>query len=133
MDSHWREVFPYWLSAARVHWDWLHRLRLWSATAWARKNGILFKTAVSLEETGKMDIVALDKTGTITSGEPRVTDVIPSGGVTEKELVSLALSLEKKSEHPLAKAVLLYAKEQQVDAPEAADFRRCRVMDFPVR
>ena len=69
------------------------------------KNGILFKTAVSLEETGKMDIVALDKTGTITSGEPRVTDVIPSGGVTEKELVSLALSLEKKSEHPLAKVV----------------------------
>ena len=87
------------------------------------KNGILFKTAVSLEETGKMDIVALDKTGTITSGEPRVTDVIPSGGVTEKELVSLALSLEKKSEHPLAKAVLLYANEQQVDAPEAADFQ----------
>ena len=87
------------------------------------KNGILFKTAVSLEETGKMDIVALDKTGTITSGEPRVTDVIPSGGVTEKELVSLALSLEKKSEHPLAKAVLLYAKEQQVDAPEAAEFQ----------
>ena len=87
------------------------------------KNGILFKTAVSLEETGKMDIVALDKTGTITSGEPRVTDVIPSGGVTEKELVSLALSLEKKSEHPLAKAVLLYAKEQQVDAPEVADFQ----------
>ena len=87
------------------------------------KNGILFKTAVSLEETGKMDIEALDKTGTITSGEPRVTDVIPSGGVTEKELVSLALSLEKKSEHPLAKAVLLYAKEQQVDAPEAADFQ----------
>lgn len=87
------------------------------------KNGILFKTAVSLEETGKMDIVALDKTGTITSGEPRVTDVIPSGGVTEKELVSLALSLEKKSEHPLAKAVLLYAKEQQIDAPEAVDFQ----------
>ena len=87
------------------------------------KNGILFKTAVSLEETGKMDIVALDKTGTITSGEPRVTDVISSGGVTEKELVSLALSLEKKSEHPLAKAVLLYAKEQQIDAPEAADFQ----------
>ena len=87
------------------------------------KNGILFKTAVSLEETGKMDIVVLDKTGTITSGEPRVTDVIPSGGVTEKELVSLALSLEKKSEHPLAKAVLLYAKEQQIDAPEAADFQ----------
>ena len=87
------------------------------------KNGILFKTAVSLEETGKMDIVALDKTGTLTSGEPRVTDVIPSGGVTERELVSLALSLEKKSEHPLAKAVLLYAKEQQIDAPEAADFQ----------
>ena len=87
------------------------------------KNGILFKTAVSLEETGKMDIVALDKTGTITSGEPRVTDVIPSDGVTGKELVSLALSLEKKSEHPLAKAVLFYAKEKKIDAPEAADFR----------
>ncbi len=87
------------------------------------KNGILFKTAVSLEETGKMDIVALDKTGTITSGKPRVTDVMPSDGVTEKELMSLAFSLEKKSEHPLAKAITVYAKEHDIDAPEVDDFQ----------
>ena len=71
------------------------------------KNGILFKTAVSLEETGKMEIVALDKTGTITSGEPRVTDLLPAEGVTEEELLTLAWYLEKKSEHPLARAVIL--------------------------
>ena len=70
------------------------------------KNGILFKTAVSLEETGKVEIVALDKTGTITSGEPRVTDIVPADGVDETELLSMAFALEKKSEHPLAKAVL---------------------------
>ena len=70
------------------------------------KNGILFKTAVSLEETGKVEIVALDKTGTITSGEPRVTDLVPEEGVSESELLSMAYALEKKSEHPLAKAVL---------------------------
>ena len=70
------------------------------------KNGILFKTAVSLEEAGKVQIVALDKTGTITSGQPEVTDILPAEGVTETELLSLACALEKKSEHPLAKAVL---------------------------
>ena len=69
------------------------------------KNGILFKTAVSLEETGKMEIVALDKTGTITSGEPKVTDLLPAEGVTEEELLTLAYALEKKSEHPLARAI----------------------------
>lgn len=73
------------------------------------KNGIMFKTAVSLEETGKMQIVALDKTGTITSGEPRVTDLLPADGVTEEELLFYANILEKKSEHPLAKAILEYA------------------------
>ena len=87
------------------------------------KNGILFKTAVSLEETGKMDIVALDKTGTITSGEPRVTDIIPADGFTEDELVKLAASLEKKSEHPLAKAVLLFADEHGIDSSETTDFK----------
>ena len=80
------------------------------------KNGILFKTAVSLEETGKVEIVALDKTGTITSGEPRVTDLVPEEGVSESELLSLAYALEKKSEHPLAKAVL---------------FKRVRKWGFP--
>ena len=75
------------------------------------KNGILFKTAVSLEETGKVEIVALDKTGTITSGEPRVTDLVPAEGVSESELLSMAYALEKKSEHPLAKAVLLRVRK----------------------
>ena len=69
------------------------------------KNGIMFKTAVSLEETGKMEIVALDKTGTITSGEPQVTDILPANGISESELLVLAYILEKKSEHPLAKAI----------------------------
>ena len=75
------------------------------------KNGIMFKTAVSLEETGKTQIVALDKTGTITSGEPSVTDMIPADGVTEEELLSWAYALEKKSEHPLAHAILAKAEE----------------------
>ena len=76
------------------------------------KNGIMFKTAVSLEETGKTQIVALDKTGTITSGEPRVTDMIPAAGVTEEELLAYAYALEKKSEHPLARAVITKAEEE---------------------
>jgi len=75
------------------------------------KNGIMFKTAVSLEEAGKMQIVALDKTGTITSGEPKVTDIIPNG-VTEEELLTIAYFLERKSEHPLAKAVIGYVEEE---------------------
>mgnify|MGYP001852061627 FL=1 len=75
------------------------------------KNGIMFKTAVSLEEAGKTRIVALDKTGTITSGEPKVTDMIPADGVTEQELLSYAYALEKKSEHPLARAVIVKAEE----------------------
>lgn len=86
------------------------------------KNGILFKTAVSLEETGKVQIVALDKTGTITSGEPKVTDLIPADGVTENELLSMAYTLEKKSEHPLARAVLLKAEEMNLAAEEVTDF-----------
>lgn len=76
------------------------------------KNGILFKTAVSLEEAGKVQIVALDKTGTITSGMPKVTDVIPVEGVTEQELIATAYALEKKSEHPLARAVCEYAEDR---------------------
>ena len=88
------------------------------------KNGIMFKTAVSLEETGKTQIVALDKTGTITSGEPRVTDMIPAEGVTEEELLLTACALEKKSEHPLARAVLMKAEEDGVTVtPEAEDFQ----------
>ena len=86
------------------------------------KNGILFKTAVSLEETGKMEIVALDKTGTITSGEPKVTDLIPANGFHESDLLQLAYSLEKKSEHPLAKAILQKAAEDGITAGEVSDF-----------
>lgn len=78
------------------------------------KNGIMFKTAVSLEETGRVEIVALDKTGTITSGEPKVTDIIPAG-ITERELLNLAYALEKKSEHPLARAILVRGQEERVD------------------
>ena len=88
------------------------------------KHGIMFKTAVSLEETGKVQIVALDKTGTITSGEPRVTDLVPAEGIEEEELLTLACALEKKSEHPLARAILAEAEERGLDAgEEAADFR----------
>ena len=87
------------------------------------KHGIMFKTAVSLEETGKMQIVALDKTGTITEGEPKVTDVLAAEGYTEQELLSYAATLEEKSEHPLAKAVLAYALERGITAiGETAEF-----------
>ena len=86
------------------------------------KNGIMFKTAVSLEETGKTQIVALDKTGTITSGEPRVTDVIPAGGISEEELFTCAFTLEQKSEHPLARAVIAYGKERNMIPGEVSDF-----------
>ncbi|MCD8120199.1 MAG: heavy metal translocating P-type ATPase [Lachnospiraceae bacterium] len=85
------------------------------------KNGILFKTAVSLEEAGKVQIVALDKTGTITSGEPKVTDVIPADGFTEENLLDLAYALEKRSEHPLAKAVMAYGGIG-TEIPEVTDF-----------
>lgn len=87
------------------------------------RNGILFKTAVSLEETGKTQIVALDKTGTITQGEPKVTDILPFNGHDGKALLQLAYSLEKKSEHPLAKAVNLKAQQEGVEAEEVADFK----------
>ena len=86
------------------------------------KHGILFKTAVSLEETGKVQIVALDKTGTITSGEPKVTDMVPSDGVGEEQLLKYAYALEKKSEHPLAKAVLQYGDVKGVHTEEVSDF-----------
>ena len=87
------------------------------------KNGILFKTAVSLEETGKAETVVLDKTGTITVGEPRVTDILPTGDLSGEELLKLAAALEKKSEHPLAKAVLLAAEERQTEPEEVTDFQ----------
>ena len=86
------------------------------------KNGILFKTAASLEAAGRTQIVALDKTGTITKGEPTVTDLLPAEGVTEAELLTLAAALERKSEHPLAKAVRAYADTQDLDVPEVTDF-----------
>ena len=87
------------------------------------KNGILFKTAVSLEEAGRVQIVALDKTGTITSGEPRVTDLVCEPGYDEKTLLELAGALEKKSEHPLAKAVLLEIEQRKIATKEVEDFR----------
>lgn len=86
------------------------------------KNGILFKTAVSLEETGKAEAVVLDKTGTVTLGEPRVTDIIPADGVTEAELVGIAYSLEKMSEHPLAKAVVKKGAELSAEDMSARNF-----------
>ena len=87
------------------------------------RNGIMFKTAVSLEETGKMQIVALDKTGTITSGEPKVTDIIPAAGVTEDILLKYAYALENKSEHPLARAILEKAKEENAGIEEVTGFQ----------
>ncbi len=87
------------------------------------RHGILFKTAASLEETGKMQMVALDKTGTITRGESKVTDVVPVEGVTAKELLQLAAALEKRSEHPLAKAILSYTQEENIEPFEVTDFQ----------
>lgn len=87
------------------------------------KNGILFKTASSLEQAGKITIAALDKTGTITSGEPKVTDILTTGDVMEDELISFAYSLEAKSEHPLAKAIAGYAQEQKISAHDVKDFQ----------
>ena len=86
------------------------------------KNGIMFKTAVSLEETGKVQIVALDKTGTITGGEPQVTDIFTAEGVTEQELLGYARALEQKSEHPLARAVLAYTESKHIAAPAVSEF-----------
>ena len=87
------------------------------------KNGILFKTAVSLEEAGKVQIVALDKTGTITNGQPEVTDILPADGVSENDLLTLAYALEKKSEHPLAKAILEKAASLGLTAQEVTEFQ----------
>ena len=86
------------------------------------KNGILFKTAAALEEAGRTEIIALDKTGTITMGEPRVTDLLPAPGVTEDQLLSLAAALEKKSEHPLARSVMRKAEELGLEPEEAEEF-----------
>ena len=86
------------------------------------KNGILFKTAASLEAAGRTQIVALDKTGTITEGAPRVTDLLPAEGVTETELLTLAAALESRSEHPLAKAILADAEAKAITPPEVTDF-----------
>ena len=87
------------------------------------KHGVLFKTAVSLEETGRIDIVALDKTGTITRGEPSVTDMLPAGGMTEEKLLYYAYALERNSEHPLAGAVCRRAKESGTEQAEVTDFQ----------
>ena len=86
------------------------------------KNGILFKTAVSLEQTGKTDIVVLDKTGTITEGAPKVTDLVPEQGISEEELLALSLALEAKSEHPLAKAILAEGEKKDLTPANLEDF-----------
>ena len=86
------------------------------------KNGILFKTSSALENAGKTKVVVLDKTGTITSGEPKVTDIIPADGATETELLQAAYTLEKKSEHPLAKAIVAYGLEHGLKAEDVSDF-----------
>ena len=87
------------------------------------RHGILFKTAVSLEEAGKVDIVALDKTGTITNGQPKVTDILPVDGISEQELLETAFSLEKKSEHPLAKAIVEYGEEKNFTVSVVDNFK----------
>lgn len=87
------------------------------------RNGILFKTAVSLETSGNINIVALDKTGTITSGEPKVTDIVTSDGISEAELLQTAVTLECKSEHPLAKAIIGKAEEMQITRQEISNFQ----------
>lgn len=87
------------------------------------RQGILFKTAVSLEEAGKVDIVALDKTGTITNGQPKVTDILPVDGISEQELLETAFSLEKKSEHPLAKAIVEYGEEKNFTVSVVDNFK----------
>ncbi len=86
------------------------------------KHGIMFKTAASLEETGKIQLIALDKTGTITSGEPKVTDIVTVEGITEKELIHIAASVEAKSEHPLARAIISYSKDKDIQISEVSDF-----------
>lgn len=93
------------------------------------KNGILFKTAVSLEEAGKVQIVALDKTGTITNGQPEVTDIFPADDVSENDLLTLAYALEKKSEHPLAKAILEKAASLVLQPRKSQNSRLFPAMD----
>ena len=93
------------------------------------KNGILFKNAVALENAGRTQIVALDKTGTITNGEPKVTDIVPADGVNEQELLRFAAGLEAKSEHPLARAIMAEIETQQITYKEAENFEAA--LKFP--
>ena len=94
-----------------------------AASGKAARNGILFKTAASIEETGRVSIIALDKTGTITQGFPGVPDILPADGISERELLEIAAAIEAKSNHPLAKSVLRYASEHYADKlPEIKDF-----------
>ena len=101
---------------------WRRSPNMDTLVALGARHGILFKTAAALEETGKIATVALDKTGTITRGEPKVTDMIPFSGYSENELLSYAYALEKKSEHPLARAIVSYAEELDTLAPELSEF-----------
>ena len=107
MVLRWRAVFPYWLSAVRVHWVLLHRLH--HGWEWCRcEKRCIVQDGSIAGRNWKVDIVVLDKTGTITRGEPKVTDIIPGEGIAKDVLVRTALALELKSEHPLAKALCLW-------------------------
>ena len=119
---HWPAASPCWSSAAPCALGLATPVAIMVGNGLGAKNGILFKTAASLEAAGRTQIVALDKTGTITSGEPKVTDILPAEGVSEAELLTLAAALERKSEHPLAKAVLACTDAQKLTAPEVSDF-----------
>ena len=117
---HWPAAFPCWSSAAPARWVWPPRWPLWWATAWAPRTASCSKPPLRWKKPARIQIVALDKTGTITSGEPRVTDILPAEGVTESELLTLAASLEQKSEHPLARAVLAQAESRDHRMPRTS-------------
>ena len=114
---HWPAAFPSWSSAAPARWVLPPRWPSWWATAWVPRTASSSKRPLRWRLPASTQIVALDKTGTITSGEPKVTDILPAEGVTESELLTLAASLEQKSEHPLAKAVLAYAETETIACP----------------
>ena len=119
---HWPVEFPSLLSAAPARLGLATPVAIMVGNGVGAKNGILFKTAAALEEAGRTEIIALDKTGTITMGEPHVTDLLPAPGVTEDQLLSLAAALEKKSEHPLARSVMRKAEELGLEPEEAEEF-----------
>ena len=123
--SHWRAASPCWSSAARARSAWRRRSPSWSATAWAQKTAFSSRPPFRWKKPARREIVALDKTGTITTGEPRVTDVLPADGlIGTATCLTLAAALEQRSEHPLARAVMQRAERRQAAAsPRSRDFR----------